>query len=139
MWKRQWVNAADFFEDEFGETFRVIQNRGRGLVITGARERTDYPAKANVTPHLVKALGIAARVQGLERYYALLLSDQNTIKLIKRLDGEIVLAEQVFSWEFGRPYSLRIAVQGNKIVGTVDEKIFLKVEDLDQPLSNGGT
>ena len=108
MWKRQWVNAADFFEDEFGEAFRVIQNRGRGLVITGTREWTDYSVQASITPHLVKAFGLAARVQGLERYYALLLSNQNTIKLIKRLDGEIVLAEQAFAWEFGQPYHLEL-------------------------------
>ncbi|HMD81396.1 MAG TPA: ADP-ribosylglycohydrolase family protein, partial [Anaerolineales bacterium] len=55
MWKRQWVNAADFFEDEFGETFRVIQNRGRGLVITGTREWTDYSVQASITPHMAKA------------------------------------------------------------------------------------
>jgi hypothetical protein len=67
-----------------------------------------------------------------------LLSNRNAIKLIKRLDGEVVLAEKAFSWEFGRPYSLRIVVRGNEIVGIVDEKLFFKVEDMDRPLSNGG-
>ena len=61
-----WVNAADFFEDGFGEAFRVIQNQGRGSVITGTREWTDYSVQANITPHMVKAFGLAARVQGLK-------------------------------------------------------------------------
>jgi ADP-ribosylglycohydrolase len=138
MWKRQWVNAADFFEDGFGEAFRVIQNRGRGLVITGTREWTDYSVQASITPHLVKAFGLAARVQGLERYYALLLCNQNTIKLIKRLDGEIILAEQEFVWEFGQPYHLQITVKGNQILVSIDRALLFKVEDLDRPLSGGG-
>lgn len=137
MWKRQWVNAADFFEDEFGEAFRVIQNRGRGLVITGTREWTDYSVQAHITPHLVKAFGLAIHVQGLERYYGLLLSNQNTIQLIKRLDGERVLAEKAFNWKFGQPYDLRIATKGSQIIVIVDGKMF-KVEDSNRPLLNGG-
>ena len=138
MWKRQWVNAADYFEDEFGEAFRVIQNRGRGLVITGTREWTDYSVQATITPHLVKTFGLAARVQGQERYYALLLSDKNTTKLVKRLDGEVVLAEQTFVWELGKPYHLQITVHGNQILAYVDGQLLFKAKDLDRPLTNGG-
>jgi hypothetical protein len=138
MWKRQWVNAADLFENRFDEAFRVIQNRGRGLVITGTREWTDYSVQARITPHLAKAFGLAARVQGLERYYALLLSEQNTIKLIKRMDDEIVLAEQTFAWEFGRPYDLQLTVIGTGISASVDGALLFDVEDLDRPLTGGG-
>jgi ADP-ribosylglycohydrolase len=138
MWKRQWVDAADFFEDGFGEAFRVIQNRGRGLVMTGTREWTDYSVQASLTPHLVKAFGLAARVQGLERYYALLLANQNAVKLIKRLDGEKVLAEQTFAWEFGLPYRLELTVKGNKILASIDGVLSFKIEDPDRPLSSGG-
>src|SRR5215216_1836301 len=138
MWKRQWVNAVDFFENEFGEAFRVIQNRGRGLVITGAREWTDYTVQSRITPHLAKAFGLAVRVQGLERYYALLLSSQNTVQLIKRLDGEVVLAEQAFAWKFGQSYNLQITTRGNQILALVDGAIVFKFEDLDAPLTGGG-
>ncbi|HZM22328.1 MAG TPA: ADP-ribosylglycohydrolase family protein, partial [Anaerolineales bacterium] len=138
MWQRQWVNAADFFENESGETFRVIQNRGRGLVITGTREWEDYSVQADITPHLVKAFGLAIRVQGLERYYAFLLSNQNTIKLIKRLDGEIVLAEQAFPWVFGRPYRLQMTVKRNQVMASVDGVLSFNIEDADRPLFSGG-
>ena len=138
MWKRQWANAADFFEDGFGEAFRVIQNRGRGLVSTGTREWTDYSVQARITPHMAKAFGLAARVQGLERYYALLFSDQNTVKLIKRLDGETVLSEQAFAWEFGQSYYLKITVKGNQISASVNQAVLFNFEDLDRPLSGGG-
>jgi hypothetical protein len=138
MWKRQWVNAADYFEDEFGEAFRVIQNRGRGLVITGTREWTEYSVQASMTPHLADTFGLAARVQGQERYYALLLSDREKVRLIKRLDGETVLEERAFPWEFGEPYALKLEVQGNHIRGWVDGVELFNVEDALRPLSGGG-
>jgi hypothetical protein len=138
MWKRQWVNAADTFADEFAKGFRVIQNRGRGLVITGTREWSDYCLQATITPHLAKAFGLAARVQGLERYYALLLSDRNSLKLVKRLDGETVLAEGPCAWEFGTSYELRLEVQGNQIRAWVGDMLLIRVDDLVGGISSGG-
>jgi hypothetical protein len=142
MWKRQWVNAADHFEDKSedpsGELFRIIQNRGRGLVITGTREWTDYNVQATLTPHLARAFGLAVRVQGLERYYALLFCDQQTIKLIKHLDGEVVLAEQALAWEFGQPHKVQITVQDNHILAFVDGTLLFNVQDSERPLSGGG-
>jgi hypothetical protein len=138
MWKRQWVNAADFFEDKFGEAFRLIQNRGRGLLITGTREWKDYSVETTLTPHLVRAFGLAARVQGLERYYAVLLSAQNMVKLIKRLDGEIILAEEAFIWDFDRAYHFQIAVRDNLILVSVDGALLFEVKDSDRPISSGG-
>jgi hypothetical protein len=138
MWQRQWVNTADVFTAEFEEAFRVIQNRGRGLSITGTREWKDYSIQTTITPHLAKAFGLAARVQGLERYYALLLSERNRVKLIKRYDGETVFAEQAYPWEFGKPYALRLDVQASQIQAWVDGKLLFTVEDSKDPLTNGG-
>jgi hypothetical protein len=104
----------------------------------GTREWTDYVVESTITPHLAKAFGLAARVQGLERHYALLLSEQGAVKLVKRLDGETVLAERDFVWEFGRPYDFRLEVQGNRIRAGVDGRILFKVEDRQRSLSNGG-
>jgi len=138
MWKRQWVNAVDYFEDGFGESFRVIQNRGRGLLITGTCEWTDYRAQTTITPHLVKAFGLAVRVQGQERYYALLLSDQTTVNLVKRLDGETVLAQRAFAWQFGKSYELRLEAHGNQIQAWVDGILLFNLDDLECPLLSGG-
>jgi hypothetical protein len=89
-------------------------------------------------PHLVSAFGLAACVQGLERYYALLLTNENTIKLIKRLDGEIILAEKDFAWEFGQRYDLQIMVKGNEIWAAVNRELLFRLKDFDRPLSTGG-
>jgi hypothetical protein len=138
MWKRQWIDAVDGFSDRFEEAFRVIQNRGRGFVITGNRDWSDYCLQTAIIPHLVKAFGVAVRFQGLERYYALLLRDRDTVQLIKRLDKETVLAERRFEWEFGRSYNLRLVAQGNQIQAWVNETLLFNFEDFDQPLSGGG-
>ncbi|MFZ6029536.1 MAG: ADP-ribosylglycohydrolase family protein [Chloroflexota bacterium] len=138
LWQRQWVNAADFFEDEFGEAYRLIQNCGRGLAITGTREWQDYCVQTTSTPHLAKAFGLAARVQGQERYYALLLADQNTAKLVKRLDGETLLAEHRFDWLPGQPYELRLCVRSTQIRAWVNDTLLFDVQDSVRPLTNGG-
>lgn len=138
MWKRQWVDAADTFPDESVEAFRVIQNRGRGLVIVGTREWNDYSVESTITPHMAKAFGLAARVQGQERYYALLFSDRDKIELIKRLDGEAVLAERHFAWEFGKSYDLRLHVQKNRIQAWVDGVLLFDVEDPGRLITSGG-
>ena len=138
MWARQWVDAVDHFDNRHGEAFRVIQDRGRGLAITGTREWTDFQVQAALTPHLAAAFGLAARVQGLERYYALLLADRGTVKLVKRLDGETVLAVGTYPWDFGETYDLKVAVQGNRIKAWVEGELIFEVEDSDRPLACGG-
>jgi len=138
MWHRQWVNAADYFTDEFGEAFRVIQNRGRGMIITGTREWTDYSVRSSLKPHLVKAFGLAARVQGLERYYALLCINQNTVRLIRKLNGETILAEKNFTWQPGQAYELRLTVLKNRISANINEELVFTVDDDDQTLISGG-
>jgi hypothetical protein len=138
MWKRQWVDAVDGFRDHSGEAFRVIQNRGRGLAITGTREWTDYSVQATLTPYAAKAFGLASRVQGLERYYALLLSDRDTVKLIKRLDGETVLAEQRFDWEFNQPIEVRLVVRDCQIQAWLDGALVFTVIDSIRPFPGGG-
>ena len=74
MWRRAWVNGVDILDERGPAAFRLIQNAGRGLIIHGAREWTDYRVTADITPHMLKAGGIAARVQGMRRYYALWLA-----------------------------------------------------------------
>lgn len=115
MWRRAWVDAVDQFDPMWPEPFRIVQNRGRGLLIQGAREWADYAVQAVVSPHLARAAGLAARVQGLRRYYALLLRPGGTLQLVKALDGEAVLAETAFPWEFGQAYDLRLAVRGDEL------------------------
>lgn len=123
MWRRAWVDATSAYERWWPETYRLIQNEGTGLLTQGAREWRDYRAGAIITPHMASACGLAARVQGLRRYYALLLardeSGASVARLVRTLDGDTILAEQPFAWEYYQGYTLELRVTGNSIAGVV--------------------
>lgn len=138
FWRRAWVNAVDHFEGHWSEAFRLSQNRGRGLLIQGTREWYDYEVGADIEAHAAKAVGLAARVQGLERYYALLLSERHEVMLIRKLDGEQILARVPFAWEYGERYRLSLRVVGNSLTARVGTKTVLEVVDPMAGLDGGG-
>jgi ADP-ribosylglycohydrolase len=137
-WRRAWANGVDcFLEYPGSEPYRLIQNDGRGLLIQGAREWHAYRVEADVTPHLVEAAGLAACVQGMRRYYALLLGRGNRVCLIKALDGYQVLGETAFHWEFGKTYQLAIETDGSRVQAWVDGFALFDISDADRPLLSG--
>jgi hypothetical protein len=135
FWRQQWVNAVDHF-DAWGESFRLIQDSGTGLLLTGTREWRDYTVSTVLTPHMVKSCGLAARVQGMRRYYALMLSVDGKARLIKALDGNTTLAEADCLLEFDRPYALSLTVTGSRIQASLDGKALF--EAIDHDLVSGG-
>ena len=137
MWRRAWVNGVDRFDEHSPEPYRLVQNSGTGLLIQGTREWTDYEMDARVRPHMVTSAGIGARVQGMRRYYALLLIKGGKARLVKALDGDVVLAEKGFSWDFDVTYELRLKVRGNRLRASIDGEEIFDVEDDDRPLTGG--
>ncbi len=149
MWRRAWVNGVDQFEERWwGDVYRLVQNSGRGLLMQGSRDWTDYRVNAAINLHMVEAAGLAARVGGMRRYYALLLrrsSEQQPAKaqagtacLIKALDGDTVLAETDFPWEFGETHDFALSVAGNQITAAIDGQTLFTVTDDHNPLTGGG-
>jgi len=138
MWRQAWVDGIDQHEPHGAESYRLVQNEGVGLLIQGRREWTDYRVGATLTPHLAAAVGIGARVQGMRRYYALLLGDDGVARLIKALDGDTVLAETPLAWDLDRPYELSLQVDGMRLHAAVNGHALFDVEDTDHPLTGGG-
>lgn len=137
MWRFAWVDAVDQYTYRWPEAYRLAQNEGRGLLIQGTREWRNYEASATITPHLVKATGIAVRVQGLRRFYALLLCDDQRVRLVKALDGDQVLAEAPFAWQLGQGYELSLGVEGSTLTAQIGGKTLFRVEDPTRPLLSG--
>ena len=137
FWRKAWVNGVDHFDGWSAEPFRLIQDEGTGLIIQGTREWTDYRVSATITPHMVASTGLAARVQGMRRYYALLLQRDNKALLVKALDGLHILAEAEFPWQFGGAYSFDLQVEGDRILGALDGKVLFDVRDTERPLTGG--
>ncbi len=119
MWRRAWVNGVDLLT-KGTEMFRLVQNAGMGLLMQGTREWHDYSVTADVTPHLVERAGVAVRVQGLTRFYGLLLAPGNRVQLVRMLHAEQVLAEADLEWRLGETYELTLAASGDRLTGKVD-------------------
>jgi hypothetical protein len=143
MWKRAWVNGLDSWQalaadDRWAETYRLIQNRGRGLLIQGTREWRDYQVTARMTPHMCQAGGVAVRVQGMRRYYALVV-DQERASITRAFEGEdTVLAEAETGWAFGSSYTLKLEVQGSQLAGSIDGRTILRTRDPENAYTGGG-
>jgi len=138
MWLRAWVNAVDDAGTRWPEAFHLSQNSGLGLFIMGGSNWRDYAVTSIITPRVARSFGLAARVRGLLRYYAFLLTSRQTASLVKRLGGTEVLDEIDFEWEFERPYEITCQVSGAEITGWVDGKEILRIADPGAPFSDGG-
>ena len=137
FWRRAWVNAVTRVSETYPQAFRLSQDSGRGLLIYGAREWRDTRLECAVTVHLGSG-GIAVRVQGLRRYYGLMLRPGNRIVLLKTRDGdERVLAEAELAWELEAPVPLALEVTGGTLRGEVAGRVLLQACDGDRPLADG--
>jgi ADP-ribosylglycohydrolase len=137
MWRRSWVNGVDdFMAMPWVEPFRLIQNAGRGLLIQGNRDWRDIVVSADVCCHLGVCAGVAVRVQGMRRYYSLLLHRSGEVQITKVIGEETVLARAPFEWELGQTYQLQLCVRGNDLIASVDGREVLTASD--EALTCGG-
>lgn len=143
LWKKAWIDGLDSRDriselDLWPESYRLIQNKGRGLIMQGTREWADYQVTARLTPHMCLAGGIGVRVQGMARYYALLI-DQNKMQIVRTFEGkDTVLAEIADGWQWGCAYEVNLRVQGNSLVATINGQELLTAEDPTRLYSSGG-
>lgn len=138
MWSKAWAQAIDNWWPAWPhDTFRIVQNEGIGLLIQGTRDWKDFSVSTQLHPHLTASAGIAAYVQGMRRYYALVLRPGNKACIVKALDGETILAETNFPWEFDGTYELKLEVVGTHLRGWIEGQLMLEAEDTDRPLEGG--
>jgi ADP-ribosylglycohydrolase len=137
LWRRAWMDGMETWESRWREPFRLVQNEGRGLISQGTREWKDYRASTKITPTLVSSAGLGVRVQGMRRFYALLLCAGGKVRLIKALEGDHILAEADLAWEAWKGYELILQVEGVRLRAWVDGRLFFDIEDKDRPLEGG--
>jgi ADP-ribosylglycohydrolase len=138
LWRQAWVNAVDQWENGWSEPFRLVQNHGRGLISTGTRQWTDYRLSAPIRPAMLKSGGLAARVQGLCRFYSLVFTADKKLRLLKVVDDqETVLAQETFEWQAWQTYHLSLEVKGERLRAWVEDKLVFEVADPGSPLSEG--
>jgi ADP-ribosylglycohydrolase len=139
MWKHAWVNNASLFQTRW-EGLRVTSNEGLGSILQGTREWKDYSVEADITPLLANGWGLAARVQGRERYYAMMFdrSDGGQVRLVRRCHMENTLAATRFAWHLDQTYRARLEAQGRGLRAFVGDKLILEAEDAELGLRGGG-
>jgi hypothetical protein len=138
MWVRAWINAVDHVGTRWASAFHLSQNRGTGLFIQGSREWQNYAVQAAITSDPAKSFGLAARVQGLTRYYALILAANQTLQLVRNYDSVEVLAEVPCSWSWSQRYHFNLEVNGTVITGSLNGSELIRHNDSDAALLDGG-
>jgi ADP-ribosylglycohydrolase len=139
FWRRAWVNAVDNFSTSFPQAFRISQDRGEGMIIHGGRQWRDYRVETSLKAHLAEHMGVGVRVQGLRRFYAVLLERPDKLLLVRVRDGaRSLLAEASFAWSFEKPYKFIVEADGRRISGTVDGVHLEACDDTEEALIEGG-
>ena len=138
QWREAWVDGVNQFQSRWWDSFRISNNVGTGLISQGTADWQDYTATADVALMLASQGGIAARVGGMRRWYALVLCDDGKVRLIKDREKTSVLAEDDFPVELDRYYKMELTVDGNKLTGSIDGKVVLEATDSADPLTAGG-
>src|SRR5918993_372982 len=138
MWRRAWVDGVDQFQSRWADPYRISQNHGTGLISQGTADWTDYRVTADVAILLAKQGGIAARVGGMRRWYALMLCDDGLARLVKDREATTILAEYPFGVQLDRRYRLSLTVRGNRMIGEIDGSEVADVVDDNDPLQAGG-
>jgi ADP-ribosylglycohydrolase len=137
MWARAWAKSVDRFEYVRDKYEFLTQNEGVGMLTHGSRDWQDYRVEARITPKMAVSAGLALRVQGLRRYYAVVFAGPGELRIVKSLDGQSTLAQTSFPWEPFHDYMVEIEVRGNEIRAWIDGRLKLTAVDPDQPLLEG--
>jgi len=139
MWKHAWVNNVSQFQTRW-EGLRVTSGEGTGFIAQGTRDWKDYRATSEVMPLLADRWGLAVRLQGCERYYALMFDriDGGRVRLIKKIHDETILASDRFPWQFDQKYEIALQVNGDEIEAYVAGKKLFAVRDTGELLLSGG-
>ncbi len=143
--RKAWIHNLYEFGSRDAAMYSLVTNTGRGLAIQGNHHWADYRVTATIAPHLASAVGMVARAQGQDRYYALMVTAEGQRKLIKRCSTgsggasahEVVLDAEKHAWDLDRRYRFELIVRGSRLHAYVDGIDFCDMIDTELPLMNG--
>jgi ADP-ribosylglycohydrolase len=139
FWWRAWVNGVDLFSRHYPASFRISKEYGEGLIIHGTRQWTDYRVRSEITLHLGEYGGLAFRVQGMRRYYAVRVLRSGHAQLIRvRDETTCILAETVLQDVFERPLTFDTTLKDQSLTATVDGKLLCAEDNAPGAFCDGG-
>ena len=128
-WRRAWIDAVDHVDDRAAEPYRVMHDRGTGLLMQGTEEWHDLTVEAVVRIHLAEHAGIAVHVRGLTRWVALLLDMAGRASLVRSQFEREVIAQADLGIDVTTPHRLRLDASGDRIRALVDGRLVFDVAD----------
>ena len=138
FWRRAWVSSADNFAGKAAR-IRVARDEGEGLIIQGTRQWKDYRVDTAMTVHLGGYAGLAARVNGLRRFYAARLCRDGQFQILRVRDDErTVLAATDFPWCLDEPVPLSMTLRGTRISASAGDTVLTADDDSDAGFAAGG-
>lgn len=137
MAARAWAKSMDRFEHVRDRYDYLCHNEGVGLLTQGGRDWQDYRVACRITPKMASAAGIAVRVQGLRRYYAVVFAAPGVIRIDKALQGIATLARTSFPWEPFHDYAIEVEVKGCEIRAWINGRLILTAVDATDQLTGG--
>ena len=96
------------------------------------------PKHSGIVADPAKSFGLAARVQGLSRYYALMLGPNQGLRMVRNYDGIQVLAEVPYNWSWSKRYEFKLEATGAIIAGSINGTELIRYHEPDQKLLDGG-
>ena len=129
-WIKSFVSSARHFAPDIFSTFCLSHPGANGAVTTGTRDWVDYRVSSKLTMDLHKIAGLVARVRGHRRYYAAVLENRQTAKLLKRTDRTVeVLAEIPYPYQENATLSLELCVLGDTLTFSIEGREILSARD----------
>lgn len=138
IWRRAWVDGVDQWEARWPQAYYLAQNRGIGLISQGTADWNDYTVGSTISISLARSAGVAARVGGVRRYVALVLCDDQHVRLVQATGERTVIAEAPFTWQVDTPYALELSVSGDRLTGRIDGAEVLTATGISAGLAGGG-
>ena len=104
---------------------------------TGLLSARDCSYEVTLRPHCGYRHRILFRIRGAQRSYAFGLAPGGRVCFEKNWKGYEEKASAPFPWALQSTYRLRVTVQGNRMVGYVDDVRMLEWEDTESPWKSG--
>ncbi len=136
-WRRSWVDLVDTWNVDSARAFSLAHGRGRGLLVRGTEDWDNYEISATLWSPLSRAFGVAARVCGRRRFYALLLTDEGRLQIVRSDRTEVVLADVAYPRQIEKEYNLALRVENQNLSGAINGHVVVRARD-DRPLAGGG-
>lgn len=129
FWDLQWVQSVSDWRAFGDTTIYIAQDAGEGIVSYGTREWKDYSVTvSDLCVRLGAPCGVAIRVQGLNRYYSVVLIEGH-VAIVKALDDQrIELARAPFDWSLDSLYEVNISARGSAIRAKIGD-VSLEARD----------